>query len=334
MSIPRKSLRAAAVAAVLTLGLAACSSSGGAQEDAGGGGGGAGGEVVTGGEQYTIAMVTHEAPGDSFWDKIRAGAEDAAAQHGIDLKYSNNDAADQQATLIQNAIDSGVDGIATTLVTPAALAPAVQRAVDAEIPVIGFNAGIDEYEDLGALMYFGSDETVAGQAVGEKITEAGGAKALCVIHQQGSVALEARCAGVKDTFANTENIQVEGTSLPSVQSTLQAKLAQDPDIDWIVTLGAPYALAAMQSINAAGSEANVATFDLNVQAAQAIADGTLAFSVDQQPYVQGYEAVDSMWRYLSNGNDLGGGSAVLTGPSIVDETNIDFILPFAKNNTR
>lgn len=334
MSIPRKSLRAAAAAAVLTLGLAACSSSGGAQEEAGGGSGGAGGDVVTGGEQYTIAMVTHEAPGDSFWDKIRAGAEDAAAQHGIDLKYSNNDAADQQATLIQNAVASGVDGIATTLVTPAALTPAVQRAIDADIPVVGFNSGIDAYKDMGALMYFGSDETLAGRTVGERITENGGTKALCVIQAQGSVALEARCAGVKETFANTENIQVEGTSLPSVQSTLQAKLAQDPSIDWIVTLGAPIALAALQSRDAAGSEANVATFDLNAQAAQSIADGDLAFSVDQQPYVQGYEAVDSMWRYLSNGNDLGGGNAVLTGPSIVDETNIDRILPFALNNTR
>src|SRR3712207_7700246 len=38
----------------------------------GGGGGGAADQ------EFTIAMITHEAPGDTFWDKIRNGAEAAA----------------------------------------------------------------------------------------------------------------------------------------------------------------------------------------------------------------------------------------------------------------
>jgi simple sugar transport system substrate-binding protein len=37
---------------------------------------------------------------------------------------------------------------------------------------------------------------------------------------------------------------------------------------------------------------------------------------------------------ITNGNDLGGGKPVLTGPSIVDQTNIDQILPFTANNKR
>lgn len=334
MSAPRRRTRAAVTTlAALALALTACSSQGGAQEENRESGGG-GGSAVTGGKNLTIAMVTHEAPGDSFWDKIRAGAEDAAKMHGITLKYSNNDDATEQASLINSAVQSKVDGLATTLVTPDALGPAVKAAIDAGIPVVGFNSGIDQYKQLGALMYFGSDETLAGRSVGERISEAGGKKALCVIQAQGSVALEARCAGVKATFPNTENIQVEGTDLPSVESTLQAKLAQDKNIDWIVTLGAPIAMTALKSTEAAASQAKIATFDLNAEAAQAIADKKIAFSVDQQPYVQGYEAVDSLWRYVTNGNDLGGGSAVLTGPSFVDETNIDKILPFAKNNTR
>jgi simple sugar transport system substrate-binding protein len=76
------------------------------------------------------------------------------------------------------------------------------------------------------------------------------------------------------------------------------------------------------------------TFDLNEEAAQSIKDGDIVFSIDQQPYVQGFMAVTSLYLYLKNGNDIGGGEAVLTGPSFVDETNIDTILPFAQNNTR
>ncbi len=85
---------------------------------------------------------------------------------------------------------------------------------------------------------------------------------------------------------------------------------------------------------APGSTAKIVTFDLNQDAAQAIKDGKIAFAVDQQPYVQGYQSVLMLWMNITNGNDLGGGGPVLTGPSIVDSTNIDQILPYTKNNRR
>jgi simple sugar transport system substrate-binding protein len=111
-------------------------------------------------------------------------------------------------------------------------------------------------------------------------------------------------------------------------------LSQDKSIDWIVTLGAPQAIDAIKAVSQANSSAKIATFDLNQEAAQDISDGKIQFSIDQQPYVQGYMAVTSLYLYLKNGNDIGGGKAVLTGPSFVDKTNIDKILPFTKNNTR
>jgi len=321
---------AAAVGIAITL--TACSSTGGkkateSSKDSGG-------SVVTGGRKLTIAMVTHEAAGDTFWDKIRNGAQASAKEHGITLKYSNNDQPAQQATLIQAAVDSKVDGIATTLATPDALAGAVKSAEAAKIPIVAFNSGINDYQRLGIKMYFGSDESLAGETLGQKIAAAGGKKVLCVIHAQGSVALEARCAGVKKGIPNTENVQVNGTDITSVTSTLQAKLQQDKSIDWVVTLGAPIALAAMAAKKGANSHAKIATFDLNAEAAKAIKSGEIVMSVDQQPYVQGYEAVDSLWRELTNGNDLGGGKPVLTGPSFVDSSNIAQILPYAEKNTR
>lgn len=332
MRTPRRGFRTAAALSVVALGLAACSSSGGAQEEESDSNAGSGGQVESSG--LTIAMVTHEAPGDSFWDKIRAGAQAAADSNGIDLRYSNDNEASGQATLIQNAVDSGVDGLAVTLSFPDAVRPAVQAALDAGIPTVGFNQGIDDWEDFGLKMYFGSDETLAGNTVGERLTELGASKTLCVIQEQGSAALESRCAGVKGTFPNTENLYVEGTDLPGTQASLTAKLQQDPAITHVVTLGAPIALAALDSIGSAGSEAAVVTFDLNSEAAQAIQAGDILFSVDQQPYVQGYLAVASLWLNLTNGNDIGGGLPVLTGPSIVDETNIEQIAEYAANNTR
>jgi simple sugar transport system substrate-binding protein len=328
----RRALRVLAVVAAVSAALAACSSQGGAQSQSGAGGGGGG---DTSGSNLTIQMVTHEQEGDTFWDKIRAGAQDAAKAHGIKLQYSYNQNGPEQATLVQNAIDSKVSGLAVTLSNAAQVIPVAKKASDAGIPVVVFNQGITDYQKVGAKMYFGSDETLAGQTIGQKISaEDPGGKTLCIIQAQGSVALEARCAGVKSGFANTENLQVNGADLPSVQQTIQAKLAEDKSISHIVTLGAPFALAAIQAESGAGSTAKVITFDLNQDAAQAIKDGKIEFSIDQQPYVQGYMAVTMLWMNITNGNDIGGGKPTLTGPSIVDQTNIDKILPFTKNNRR
>ncbi len=314
-----------AAGAAVTLLLGACSEGGREAPEQEKGGGGAG---------YVIAFVTHETPGDTFWDKVRAGAEQAAADTGVELKYSNDPDAGQQAVKIQQAVDSKVQGIATTLVTPDALAGAVKSATGAGIPVVGLNAGIDQYKDLGALMYFGSDETLAGESIGERIAAAGAKHPLCVIHQQGSVSLEARCAGVKSKVAGTENLQVNGADDAAVTTALQAKLAQDKSIDYVVTLGAPIALDAIAAKEQATSTAKLVTFDLNQETAKAVKDGKVEFAIDQQPYAQGYMAVTSLYLYLKNGNDLGGGRPVLTGPSFVDSTNIDKILPFTEKNTR
>jgi simple sugar transport system substrate-binding protein len=321
-----KAIRGLAIVAAAATVLAACSSGG--TQSGGGGGGGSGATA----QRYTIAMITHEQAGDTFWDKIRAGAQDAAAQLNVDLKYSNNENGPEQATLVQNAIDSKVNGIAVTLSNADAVIPVAKKAADAGTPVVVFNQGFDQFKQAGSKMYFGSDEDLAGQTIGQKITEAGGGKALCVIQAQGSVALETRCAGVKKTFNNTENIQVPGADLPAVQATLQSKLQQDPSITHVVTLGAPIAMAALQAKGS--SQAKIITFDLNQDAAKAIQDGQIEFSVDQQPYVQGYMAVTGLWLNLTNGNDMGGGQPVRTGPSIVDKTNIAQILPYTANNKR
>lgn len=328
----RRSARRAAVALVATsaLALAACSGGGAPQTQQSDGGSGGGG----GNSGYTFAMVTHETPGDTFWDKIKAGAQQAATDTGSTLKYSNDPDPGKQSTLIQNAVDSKVDGIATTLATPDALKGAVQSAKTAGIPVVAFNSGISQYKDVGASMYFGSDEDLAGQTAGQRIGAEGAKHPLCVIQAAGSVALEARCAGVKKGVAATENIQVNGADDSSVVSSLQAKLSEDKSIDYIVTLGAPIALDALKALDQSGSSAKLITFDLNADAAQAIKDGKIQFSIDQQPYVQGYLAVTALYLNKKNGNDIGGGKATLTGPSFVDSSNIDQILPFTKNNTR
>ena len=322
---------AAAFVAVAALTMTGCSSSGGKAEDTGDGA--AAGVADT--PRMKIAMVTHAAPGDTFWDIVRSGAEAAAAKDNVDLNYQGAPEAADQSNLVQSAIDSEVDGIAVTMAKPDALAPTVEAATAAGIPVTVLNGGIDAWQAAGAIGYFGSNETVAGEAVGTRLSGEGAKHALCVIQEQGNVSLDARCAGVKNTFSGTtENIFVTGTDMPSVQQSITSKLQQDPSIDRVVALGAPYALTAVKSIADAGSSAKVGTFDTNQELVTAIQGGDVEWAIDQQPYLQGYLAVDALWLYKTNGNTIGGGQATLTGPAFIDSTNVDRVADFAANGTR
>ncbi len=322
----------AVLTVLLLLAAAGCSSSGGKKAEQAS-------QNVSSGKantpNMTIAMVTHGAPSDTFWDIIRKGASAAAAKDNVTLKYSSDPDSGKQATLIQSAIDSKVDGIAVTLPAPQAIAPAVKKAIAAGIPVVAFNAGIGQYQESGAMSYFGSDESLAGQTAGKRASDDGYKNLLCVIQFQGQVQLEARCDGVKSTFSGKwDKIYVNGNDRPAEQSTISAKLKQDPSIDFVVTLGAPDALAAMNAVKDSGSKAKVGTFDFNPQIPPKIQSGELQWAIDQQPYLQGYLSVDSLWLYKTNGNVLGGGKPTLTGPFVVDKSNIGVVGKFAASGTR
>ncbi|HKS45959.1 MAG TPA: substrate-binding domain-containing protein [Amycolatopsis sp.] len=322
-----------AVAAAAALTLAGCSSSSGGKKSEEGGANASAGKATT--PRMTVALVTHQSPGDTFWDIVRKGAEAAAAKDNIKLIYSSDPNAGNQSNLVQNAIDQKVDGIALTLAHPDAMAGGVAKIKAANIPVVGFNSGLDNWQQAGLMAYFGSDENLAGQAFGNRLNEVGAKHALCVIHEQGQVALEARCNGLKQTFkGQTELLYVNGQDQTASQSTMQAKLQQDRSIDFVATLGAPMAMLAVQAAGGAGSTAKVATFDTNKNLVQAIKDGSVQWAVDQQPYLQGYLAVDSLWLYKFNGNTIGGGKATLTGPAFIDKSNIDAVSQFAANGTR
>ncbi|MDX3096549.1 sugar ABC transporter substrate-binding protein [Streptomyces sp. ME01-24h] len=319
---------------VIGVALAGCSSTGGLRAEQRAKEAQANGSAVDT-PKWTVAMVTHAGAGDSFWDIVQKGARQAAAKDNIKFLYSNSDQGKDQAQLVQTAIDQKVDGLVVTLAKPEAMKDVVSKAEKAGIPVITINSGSAQSKEYGALAHIGQDETIAGEAVGDELTARGRKHALCVLHEQGNVGHEQRCAGVKNTFeGTTENLYVNGTNMPDVQSALQAKLAADPSIDAVVTLGAPYAATAAKAKEQAGSQAEVDTFDLNGQVAGALEAGTIGFAVDQQPYLQGYEAVDLLWLYRYNADVLGGGRPVLTGPQIVTKDDAAALKDYAKRGTR
>jgi simple sugar transport system substrate-binding protein len=323
---------------IVPLVLAACSATGGrkaAEAAAGGGAAVAAGHANT--PHYTVAMITHAAPGDTFWDIIRHGATAAAAKDNITLKYSNNNDPTQQAQLITDAINSHVNGIAVTDPNPGALCPTIQKAKQAGIPVVMFNAGYSNWQTCGGMMYFGQDEQIAGVAAGKRLAAAGKKNVLCVLQDQGQAQLEARCAGVKQGLGSEgtmSKLYVKGTDSSAVLSSLSAELTRNKSIDAVITLGAQFALIAIQALQQTNSSAKLYTFDTSSAEIAKIKSGQVQWAVDQQPYLQGYEAVDGLWLYLTNANVIGGGQTVLTGPSFVDASNVDQVAKYAAAGNR
>lgn len=323
----------AVLAAVLGASLVGCSSTGGKRAEERAKTAQAATAVNT--PRWTFAMVTHAGDGDTFWDIVQKGAKDAAAKDNINFVYAHDDQAQQQAQFVQNAIDQKADGIIVSLAKPEALKDVIAKAVKAGIPVVTVNSGSAQSAEYGALTHIGQDEQIAGEAVGAELTKRGRKKAVCVLHEQGNVGHEQRCAGAKKAFGGTmENLYVEGTNMPSVQAAIQAKLQADPSVDSIVTLGAPFAPTAIKAKDAAGSKAEVDTFDLNASVARDLKSGALGFAVDQQPYLQGYEAIDLLWLNRYNADVLGGGRPVLTGPQIVTGAEAAELEEYIKRGTR
>ena len=286
-------------------------------------------------KDYTYAVVTHGSPGDAFWDRVKSGAEQAGKDYGVKVEYSSDGDPAKQSQLIDGAVADKVDGIVVSMANPDGIEDSVKKAVAAGIPVITINSGVDKFKEFGAITHIGQTETIAGEAVGERLKGEGLKNAICVIQEAGNIGLEERCKAVAETFGGkVENLQVDGTDDSAVQATITSKLQADKAIDTVLTLGGQYAIDAVGAVKDAGSSAKVATFDLSEDVIKDIQAGTILFAVDQQPYVQGFLGVTGLYLKSINGNDIGGGQPINSGPAFITKENAAAVLKYAANGTR
>lgn len=326
--VRRKPRRLAAGLLVLAFAAAGCASSGGANTNTAPNTANTGANAPAGGGGFFI-LIRHGLASDSFWAPVQKGFTDAGKLYGARTTFqaTGNDPADE-AKAIQAAVAQHPDGIAVTLPDPGAEGSAIKDAESKGIPVITVNTGSSTFKKVGALTHVGQDETIAGEGAGTRLKADGLHHLLCVIHQQGNIALEQRCDGAKKTFGGTvTTIFVPGTgNIPGTTASIKAKLQSDTSIDGVLTLDPDISLAAVDAITGANSSAKLATFDLSNDVLSDIKSGKIEFAVNQQPYLQGYLPVVMFELYRENGNIVGGGLPVLTGPSFVDKTNVDKII--------
>jgi simple sugar transport system substrate-binding protein len=302
------------------------------------------GETTTTQEQVSQAdlsygVATHENPGDSsFWGVVKKGAEDAGNALGVSVNVQGSGEVVEQAQIVETFVSEGVDGIVVSLSNPEGMQDAVATAIDAGIPVITINSGVDVYQELGAITHVGQTEFVAGQGAGLRFNETGATKVLCVFHEEANLGLEERCDGLTDTFSGEVerfNVATTGTAdIAGTSSSIQDKLTSDSSVDAVLSLNPDVAIAALDAINGAGSSATLGTFDLSPDVLSAIDAGEILFAIDQQQYLQGYLPVVFLYLFNTNANTVGGGLPVLTGPGIVDASNAATVMELADAGTR
>lgn len=281
-----------------------------------------------------VAVVTHGSAGDAFWNVVKNGAEQAGKDLNVGVDYFSDGDPGNQARLIDNAVAQKVGGLVVSMANPQALQTSIQNAVKAGIPVITINSGEDFSAQFGAIAHVGQSEGLAGQGAGQRLKAAGKTKLLCVIHEAGNIGQNQRCDGAKQAFGNVSTLQVDISNPTDAQARIRGALQSDPSIDAVLALNSQVAARAVAAAKEASSKAQVATFDLNADVVTAIKDGSILFAVDQQQYEQGYLPIVFLKLYKENGNTIGGGHPVQTGPGFVDKTNIDTVAPYAQRGTR
>lgn len=283
-----------------------------------------------------IIMITHGQAADPYWNIVRNGAEEAAKQLGVELDYRAPETFDmiRMAELITSAANQKPAGIIVSIPDASALSASIQGAVQSGIPLVSINSGTDVAAELGSMIHVGQDEYETGKKVGERLRSEGARKVLCVNHEVGNTALDARCKGVADGFGAAVAVLPTSTEYQEVRSKIAAALSGDTSIDAIVTLNASQVgEPAVEAARESGRPIRVATFDLSPGFLEALQRGEASFAVDPQAWLQGYLGTVLLANRIRYGV-MPANPLIETGPRFVTQADAGKVLALSKRAIR
>jgi len=273
-----------------------------------------------------LVFIGHWPVSDSFFNVIRNSAQLAADELHVQIEFRNPPSGDlaQMAELINQAAASKPD--------MAIVGDPLSNAVASGIPVVIVNSGTPEQaKKIGALIYIGQAEFEAGKAAGETARAAGVKSFVCVNHFYQHPASHQRCNG----FATGLGVPLgdqeidSGTDPTDVVSRTGAFLKTHPNTQAILTLGPTSADPVIKYLRDQGltSKYWLATFDLSQDIVQAMKDGIVKVAVDQQPFLQGYDAVQVLT--LFNRYGVLQANNIASGPGLITKANLAQVLALA-----
>jgi simple sugar transport system substrate-binding protein len=281
--------------------------------------------MPAGANAETFTLVTSSDGTDPFWPVVNRGAEDAAKLVGatVDIRHPNKVDPAEMVEIMDAAIAQHPDGIVVSNMDGNVIGPAIRRAVDAGIPVVTINSNGEAGRASGALFHVGQPEFQAGQRAGKQAKALGVTKHFCILAIATLEALRQRCRGYADGLGVEPNIIESGSEPAEIKARTSAYLASHPDINGIVSTDPFGCPPVHEAIVENGLEGKVvlSCFDMTPNIIKMIKDGTAAFTIDQQQYLQGYLPIIALDLYAKYG--LIPASDILSGPGIVNKSNVE-----------
>ncbi len=286
---------------------------------------------------YHFTMVNHVTT-NVFFTPTQNGAADACKLLGCSYTWTGSSTSNvaDMVNAINSAVAAKADGIASTLIDPAAFNAPVAAALSAGIPVVAYNA--DEPQ-TGRLAYIGQDLLVSGQQMGlqiAKLLPSGGEIAL-FIATPGSANIQPRIDGAIDTLKSYPNIKytvvATGAAVPAELTVINSWATGHPTAKGMFAVDAGSTQGLAQTIQKQGLKAKGwvgGGYDLTPITEQLLAGGYIEFTIDQQPYLQGFFPILELYLYkVSQG--LSGIADVDTGLKFLNKTTV---LPYSSTNSR
>lgn len=275
-------------------------------------------------ERYV--MITHTQGTDPFWPVVEKGGRDAANAIGADFEYNFDPSGDMSgmAKLIEAAAATQPDGIIVSLPDADALGGAIRSAVDDGIPVITMNSGLESSAAVGALMHVGQPERLAGEAAGKRAMAEGVTKGLCLNQEAFNTALVDRCTGYFDAMGADLNQIDVSNDVAQIKTRTAAALQADESIDGLLAVGPHVCEAAAEAIEEVGADIHLSCFDMTPGVINLIKSGDVAYTIDQQQYLQGYMPVVVLHLHNNYAGMLPGAN-IPSGPGFVDASNADAV---------
>jgi simple sugar transport system substrate-binding protein len=324
---------AAAASALLT----ACSEENKAQAPAAGGG--AGDFPST--PRWRFVFVNHVTT-NPFFTPTQYGAQDACALLGCTFQWtgSKDSIVQEMVSVTNTAISGKADGIAVAVVDKNAFRDPIDKALDAGIPVVSYNAdGARDDKGSNRLAYIGQDLYTSGYQLGTRAASLmDGGDAVGFIATPGQLNIQPRIDGAKAAIkASGKSINfadvATGADLPKELSTVDAYAQGHQDLRgmFAVDAGSTEAVGKVMAKYRLKSKGVIAGgFDLNPSTLQSVKAGDLDFTIDQQPYLQGFLPVLQLWLFKLSGG-LVSPSDTNTGLLFVTKENVD---PYLASKTR
>jgi simple sugar transport system substrate-binding protein len=277
-------------------------------------------------QSYKFTLVNHVTT-NPFFTPTQNGAADACKLLGCSYQWtgSDNSVVGQMVTDFNTAVSAGVDGIGVALISLTAFNQPVEKALAAGIPVVAYNA---DAAGNPRLSYIGQDLFVSGQEMGQHIVDLVPSGDIALfIATPGSLNIQPRIDGAQATLKShssiTPHVVATGAALTQELSTIDAYITGHPSYKGFFAVDGGSTQSIGQTIQKHGLVGKVkgGGYDLTPITQQTVASGAMQFTIDQQPYLQGFLPILQLYMYKAS-QSLSGIADVNTGLKFLDKTTV------------